>query len=103
MKVYGLWYGGSSYAFGGLDNLEAFTSIEELKTEFYDRYHIGRGCFDYVNDAEMSGCTGTPCVDETSEVWMFLGDIDDIGRDGDLYPDRIVSFGPKMGIKMERV
>ena len=115
MKVYGLWHGGSSYGVGGLESLEKFDSLAAAKEEFYERYHYSRGYFQYAEETEYitSGSTGTPCVERTetdpetgdrwgAEMWVFLGDIEDIGRDGDLYPDRIIFFGPQMGVRIER-
>ena len=104
MKVYGLWHGGSSYGVGGLEYLEKFDSLADAKEEFYERYHYSRGYFQYAEETEYitSGSTGTPAVSESASMWIFVGDIEDIGRDGDLYPDRVISFGPQMGVRIER-
>ena len=104
MKVYGLWHGGSSYSVGGLEYLEKFDSLAAAKEEFYERYHYSRGYFQFAEETEYitSGSTGTPTVSESASMWIFLGDIEDIGRDGDLYPDRVISFGPQMGVRIER-
>ena len=105
MKVFALWHGGSSYGVGGLEYLEKFDSLADAKEEFYERYHYSRGYFQYAeesDDAGPSGSIGTPCVSESASMEIFLGDIEDIGRDGDLYPDRVISFGPQMGVRTER-
>jgi len=104
MKVFALWHGGSSYGGGGLEYLEKFDSIADAKQEFYERYAFSRGYFQYAEETEYitSGSTGTPCVSESASMWVFLGDIEDIGRNGDLYPDRVISFGPQMGVRIER-
>ena len=115
MKVFALWHGGSSYSVGGLESLEKFDSLADAKEEFYRRYEWGSGDFQYVDETEYitSGPIGTPCVERTetdpetgdrwgTEMWVFLGDIEDIGRDGDLYTDRIIFFGPQMGVRIER-
>ena len=104
MKVFALWHGGSSYGVGGLESLEKFDSLAAAKEEFYERYHYSRGYFQYAEETEYitSGSTSTPTVSESASMWIFLGDIEDIGRDGDLYPDRVISFGPQMGVRIER-
>ena len=108
MKVYGLWHGGSSYGGGGLEYLEKFDSIADAKQEFYERYAFSRGYFQYAeesDDAGPSGSIGTPCVCESASMEIFLGDLEEIhgGRaNGDLYPDRVISFGHQMGVRIER-
>ena len=104
MKVFALCHGGSSYSVGGLESLEKFDSLADAKEEFYRRYEWGSGDFQYVDETEYitSGPIGTPCVSESASMWVFLGDIEDIGRNGDLYPDRVISFGPKLGVRIER-
>ena len=104
MKVFALWHGGSSYSVGGLEYLEKFDSLAAAKEEFYERYHYSRGYFQYAEETEYitSESTSTPTVSESASMWIFLGDIEDIGRDGDLYPDRVISFGPQMGVRIER-
>ncbi len=100
MKVYGLWYGGPNYTGSSYKHLEVFDSIEDLKTEFYDRFYLSTGYFQYdaVNEDNPSGCTGTPCVSKEQEIWVWFEKPED---NGDLYPDKILSFGPKMGIRLE--
>ena len=107
MKVFALWHGGSSYGGGGLEYLEKFDSIADAKQEFYERYEWGCGYFQYVEETEYitSGPIGTPCVSESASMEIFLGDLEEIhgGRaNGDLYPDRVISFGPQMGVRIER-
>ena len=87
MKVYGLWHGGASYAVGAYSDIEPFDSLADAKRTLVARY------MNYEQPA-------TPCVekDETS-IWIFEAMPDD---NGDLYPDRVLSFGPRGGIKMER-
>ena len=107
MKVFALWHGGSSYSVGGLEYLEKFDSLAAAKEEFYERYHYSRGYFQYAEETEYitSGSTGTPTVSESASMEIFLGDLEEIhgGRaNGDLYPDRVISFGPQMGVRIER-
>jgi len=107
MKVFALWHGGSSYGGGGLEYLEKFDSIADAKQEFYERYAFSSGYFQYAEETEYitSGSTGTPCVSESASMEIFLGDLEEIhgGRaNGDLYPDRVISFGPQMGVRIER-
>jgi len=91
MKVYMLWNGGSSYA--GFDNynradIEQFDSMQDAIRSFraradYDPYY--------------------PCVSEEipedggPEAWLCFNDPYQIP---DLYPDRLLSFGPRGGVVM---
>ena len=40
-----------------------------------------------------------PCVDETAEMWIFFGP----PAEQDGYPDRILSVGPRGGVREQRV
>ena len=111
MKVFALWHGGSSYSVGGLESLEKFDSLAAAKEEFYERYHYSRGYFQYAEETEYitSGSTGTPTVSESAsmeiflvDIWVNLFELYWARANGDLYPDRVISFGPQMGVRIER-
>lgn len=84
MRCVGLWYGGSSYAAPDPDrDLEHFESIKEAASTF-----AARADFDPFY----------PCVDEeTAELHVYLGR--EYHESG---PDRIVRFGPRGGVRIER-
>lgn len=79
--VYGLWYGGSSYAmfdqFNKSDILE-FESIAAAQTEFEDRR----------NNA-FNVWPRTPCVNNEAEMWLTYDDPFEVP---DLYPEWIISI-----------
>lgn len=80
----GLWFGGSSYALPDPSHdLEQFNSLKDAVSTFesradHDHYY--------------------PCVDkDTSEMHVYFGTT--YHENG---PDRIIRFGPKGGVKVER-
>ena len=86
MKVWGLWYGGSSYSVGSVkDDTEEFRSLKHAKNAFQSRadYDPYFPCVEQ-NETEMS-------------VWFY--DPTDIR---DPYPDRILKLGPHGGVRVER-
>ena len=85
MKCYGLWYGGSSYSVPRIhEDLESFKSLKQAMLVLYRRY---------VNTNNY-----TPAVDsETCEIAIYFD------KDNLDYPDRIIDFGPKMGIRCYKV
>ncbi len=92
MKVFALWHGGSSYAPADQFNrrdIEEFDSIRDALAEFESR----------TRDPYY------PCVDTAPQdqggasMWLCFADP---FENGDLYPDRVVSFGPRGGVRCER-
>ena len=84
MKTWGLWYGGSSYSAPDVErDTEEFDSIRHAKDAFDSRY---------------SGDPYYPAVDDTSEMWLFFSDPREMS---DVYPDRVLKFGPRGGIHTE--
>lgn len=82
MKVYGLWYGGSSYAVPSVpDDVEEFSSIKQAKDIFESRFE---GEFGF-----------TPCVTDESEMHLFRSEPQE---GNDIYPDIVLSFGPRGGV-----
>ena len=87
MKVYGIWYGGSSYVVPSIyneDDIEEFDSLEDAKGTLYSRHN---GCGGY-----------TPCVTDESEIHLWRENPYETGQE---YPDKIISFGPRGGIRVE--
>lgn len=93
MKCTMFWNGGSSYAcFDTSDpkDAEVFDSLEQAKQAFAAR----------TDDSYY------PCVDECEpedggpEAWIFFGDSHPV-LGGD-YPDRVMRFGPRGGVVVER-
>lgn len=83
MKVKALWYGGGNYSAPNPDtDLESFDSIGAAVDTFaaradHDPYY--------------------PCVDdEATEMHLYLGEYFENG------PDRIVRFGRRGGVRVER-
>lgn len=82
MKVYGLWYGGNSYAVPSVpDDVEEFSSIKQAKDIFESRFE---GEFGF-----------TPCVTDESEMHLFY---DEPQEGEDINPDVVLSFGPRGGV-----
>lgn len=90
MKCSMLWNGGSSYAHvSEEDDLEAFDSLKQMKWAFERR--------------AMNSETQYPCVESCPpdeggpEAWVFLSDKPESLE----YPDRIMRFGPRGGVRLE--
>lgn len=103
MKVYGLWHGGYSYGPPCLDNdLEIFDSIAEAKHQFWLRWHDGfysKQKFVFARSIIIPQYAYTPTVDESATMWLYLYDPREVI---DPYPDRIITIGPREGIRMEK-
>jgi hypothetical protein len=84
MKCIALWYGGSNYASPDPDrDLESFDSLSTAAGVFE-----ARADFDPM----------FPCVDdETAEMHVYFG-----SEYHDNGPDRIIRFGKRGGIRIER-
>lgn len=99
MRVWMLWHGGSSYSVGEIggkhDSLEEFDSLKSAKDAFEARaaFHPFYPC---VSDDEPA--------DGGPSAWLFFADPrGDHPEDvvGDAYPDRILNFGPRGGLRCE--
>lgn len=92
-RVYGVWWGGSSYSPGEVvRDLEVFLDADEAKEALVSRYGQGSYIpqdFHYVN--QKSECTKTPGVDEDSEMHLFYSRPDEWGNT-DYYPDAIIKL-----------
>lgn len=100
MIVYALWDGGAGYSSPAIpDHVERFDSLADAKDAFYAR-HMGaviRCPFAYVNREPIS--VYTPLTDASARMQVFFYDPTD---ERDPYPDRIITFGPRGGIRVER-
>jgi len=97
MKVWGLWYGGSSYATPERSDLEEFPSITGAREIFECRgdgwdpvtrsrcpcVDAGASAYEYGHGAEMQLFFDKPHLDDP--YW---------------YPDRIIRFGPRGGVQV---
>lgn len=82
MKVKALWFGGSSYAAPGESDAETFDSIEQAAR---------------VLESRADNIDGrTPCVEESEMLLYFGGELTD-------YPDMRLYFGPRGGVRRERL
>jgi hypothetical protein len=98
MQYWEMWHGGASYAAPYAEDAIPVDSVREAILRFESRY--------YGSDP-VSGLK-TPCVDNVPpdeggpETWLIVrrpGEDKLIG--GDIYPDRIIYFGPRGGIRVE--
>lgn len=91
-KVYGMWYGGGSYAAPTVDDTEEFSSMAHAKRVFDER---ARGRDPVSGDA-------FPVVDESAEMHLFMGKHP--AQMHDPAPDRIIKRGRTRGSsRVERV
>ena len=87
-QVTWLWHGGSSYAVFDVhnpDDVERFPSLAAAKEEFLSRLSDPYYPCVYADTPEHGG----------PEAWCFYGD--EVGE----YPDFILYFGPRGGIRVE--
>lgn len=85
MKVYMMWHGGANYALPTVDDAEEFSSLQAAKESFWSR--ADRDPF-------------YPCV-ENPEAWILFSDPRE-NASGDVYPDRVMTLGPRGGVRIER-
>jgi hypothetical protein len=93
MKVWMLWHGGTNYAAGYIeDDIEAFDSIKECERSFDRRAD--------------SWNTYYPCVERDpaenggQSAWLFFYDPNDEANGvRDPYPDQILEYGPRGGLR----
>lgn len=99
--IYAIWHGGSSYSFGEIpEDLETFDSIRDAKNALRERRDKGYG---YRQSFRRPDGTVeeilTPAVDESSTMTLYFYDPSEAH---DPYPDRMLSFGPRGGVNVER-
>jgi len=83
--VYGMWHGGPNYAVPSVEDTEQFDSIEAVKRALTDRRENRDG--------------RTPVVTDESEFHVWF---EDPRGSLDPYPDRLVRFGPRGAVRVER-
>ena len=89
-----LWHGGAGYAHSEIpDDVEEFDSLKAAIASF---------------DGRADSCnTYYPCVERDTQenggqsAWIFFYD-PRILYEGDPYPDRIIEYGPRGGIHVNR-
>ena len=89
MKVYGLWWGGSSYAVPDMSSLEVFDSIEHAETALGERFATGGffpQTFHFANGIKDSVLC--PTVDENTQITLYLS----LPNSDDPYPDKIITL-----------
>ena len=93
MKVYMLWHGGSNYAMPDHFRREDIDECDSLAA--------ARDLFEARTDNWTS--PATPCVERVPpddggpSAWICFADPFEVG---DLYPDRIMEYGPRGGLKV---
>jgi hypothetical protein len=104
-----LWHGGISYGYSSADDAETFGSIREAADAMRDRRNLGHWqpqTFRYVFRDTARDLT--PCAhDDNSGDLRLFGPFESLPEDlreyleTDAYPDRVISFGPRGGIRIE--
>jgi hypothetical protein len=92
MKVWMQWWGGYNYGHGEIDESEQFDSMKAAADEFWRRYEFG----DFHRNSEGFFCPG---VGRESEMRVYFSDPAEMR---DPYPDRLITFGPRGGVRVER-
>lgn len=91
-RVWGVWYGGSSYSQGEVvENLEYWDDIATAKDALLDRYahgHWREHVFNYVNKPRDE--VRTPAVGEDTEIHLFYVEV--VEGLPDYYPDAILKL-----------
>lgn len=82
------WYGGPNYRAGDAGDREPVASIREAADMLRDRYSNRDGF--------------TPCVSDESDIYLYAPGVDEYGRPAE-YPSHRVYFGPRGGVRVERV
>lgn len=82
--VWAAWHGGPNYSPTPTDEAEPFPSLAAVRAMMTDRADNRDGT--------------TPCVtDDEVTVWFY-----DPREEADPYPDRLLTRGPRGGIRVER-
>jgi hypothetical protein len=88
MHCWMLWHGGASYAAPYAEDAEAFDSLKAALESFDRRADSGETYYPCVERL--------PSEDGGQSAWIFFTDPASLG--GDMYPDRIVEYGPRGGL-----
>lgn len=93
------WFGGPNYRAEG--EREIFDSITAAKTALIQRRFAGWGSSTYADGRTETGYM--PGVDATSDIYLYAAAADDYDACGWDYPAVRVFFGPRNGVRVERV
>lgn len=96
MKVTMFWHGSPSYDVFDVHNprdAEVFDSLADAKRTFARRTH----------DSYYPCLAESPPDEDGPEAWLFLGPASEHPIIGHEYPDRIMHFGKRGGVVVERV
>ena len=75
---------------------KAVFNVHEDKPEFFDTLEDAKSAF----ASRTVDCDRRyPCTDETAEAWLFAADPRKTGCE---YPDRVITLGPRNGVRLER-
>lgn len=104
--IYAMWWGGYGYSLGNLygdqghpSEVEIFHTMEDVRHALRDRYNSnGQRVVPFHYADGRTERTLLPAVTEAANftVWFY-----DPRETSDPYPDRTVTFGPQMGVKVE--
>jgi hypothetical protein len=87
------WHGGASYASGTIaEDTEAFESLDAAKRSFdarADSWNTYYPCVERV-----------PVDDGGPSAWIFFADPNEDRGQGEPYPDRILEYGPRGGLRL---
>ncbi len=99
MTIFGVWHGGANYGVGDLnESVEIFDSLRAARAALSDRERLRAHwlhTFTYA-DGRVERVE-TPCVENSSMTIWFA----DPRNNPDPYPDRLLTVGPRGGIRME--
>lgn len=103
--IYALWHGGNGYTHGDIvGDLETFGGLAAARDALRERLERGdtwKMRFEYVN--RDAGDVYTPCVSDDCGMWVwFAADVIEGVTYVPEYPDRVLSIGPRGGVRMER-
>lgn len=88
MQCWMLWHGGSSYAHGYIpEDLEHFGGLTEAIRSFDARADSSNTYYPCVERE--------PAEDGGQSAWIFFAE-----PGGDPYPDRILEYGPRGGLRV---
>lgn len=106
-RYIGMWHGGHSYSSGDWTDAEWFTSLSDAADAMRDRERNFRPTFRHVMRANSTD--DTPCAHSEYSGSIALYRIihamtpEDVQcMIGEGYPDRLVEFGPRGGIRISR-
>jgi hypothetical protein len=92
MKVFMMWNGGYDYSAPSLDDVEEFDTIKDAIRSFDSRADSWNTYYPLVNREESNN--------GGQSAWLFFTDPrDPSSGNTDTYPDQILEYGPRGGLK----